>query len=376
MDWALIIDLALVFIIVICAIVGLVRGFFKSLLSFFGTIVSLIISILLAKTIANALLGWGPVDWLFGSTGVISGAVENGLTKLSAEMFNTAFSSAGNVEELTAALTAAGIPSFLAPLLASVVAGFNFAGADVTLGHILAPLIANIIYYIVIVLILFAILKIVLSILNKFFKFLTKNRAIRGLDRFFGFLIGAAKGTLLVALLFTVLSLFSSWQVLAPYNEALNNTTIAKPFNDTVYELVGKNLNLDKILEDLIPGLKKVNEKEASLAGALAAEYAPDGFTASSQTDADAVLHFSEYQTALKESVGGNGLDDVTMDGLIEKANSIKAKYNEAAAKLAELNAGTGDADALKSDIRGLLTEINGLYGNFGVILAYTAFVF
>ena len=374
MDWALIIDIALVFIIVLCAIIGLIKGFFKSFLSFFGTVVSLIISVLLAKTVAGWLIGLGPVNALFGSTGIISNAIENGLIKLSAEVFNTTYSAGNGVTELTAMLTAAGIPAFLSPLLAGVVAQFNFAGQSLTLGQILAPMLANIIYFIVVVLILFTILKIVLAILNKFFKFLVRNKAISGLNRFFGFIVGGLKGAILVALLLTVVSLFPSWQFLTPFNEALSRTAIAKPFNEVVYNYVGKNIDLDKIISDLFPSAKKLTEKESELLTSLNVDYSADAFTAVGEDEKAAVQHFADYNETLKGTIGANGLDDAAMDALIADATAIKAKYAQAAGKAAQLAASEDPAEiaTLKDEINGLLSEIDGLYGNFNALSAYT----
>lgn len=376
MDLALIIDLVLVFIIVISAIIGLIRGFFKSVLSFFGTIVSLIISILLARQVAGLLIGLGPVDWLFGGEGVISKAIEGGLTNLS-PVFGTAFSAQNNTAELTAALTAAGIPSFLSPILAGVVSQFNFTAESLTLGQILAPMITNVIYLIAVVLVLFALLKIVLAILNKIFKFLTKNRAISGLNRLFGFIIGALKGGLTVALIFAVLALFGSAPFLAPFNEAMDRTTIAKPFNGFVYDFVENNIDLDKIINDLFPSAKKMTDKEIALYAALDIDYtlegqSPEDFVAVSDDAKNAVAHFAGYKAELLTKIGGNGFDDAKMNIMIEKAGVIQADFASAKAKLAELKAGTGNTAALKSEINALLAGIDALYGNFGDLAAYS----
>ena len=257
----MIIDIVLVALIVIFAIIGLIRGFFKTFLSFFGTIVSLVISILLAKTVANALLQIGFIQKMFGGDGIVAGWISKGLNKMSAELFGTVFT-AQNSTELAADLTAAGIPAFLAKILAGPVSKLNFAGQGLTLAQILSPVLANIVWLIIITLLLFTILKIILALLNKLFNFLTKSKAISGLNRLFGFIVGALKGGVIVGFILLVSALLSSAKFMAPYNEALNNTVIAKPFNSIVYEYVGKNIDLDKILGDLFPGASKVEEGE------------------------------------------------------------------------------------------------------------------
>ena len=250
MELSLIIDIVLVGIIVICAIIGLVRGFFKSILSLVGTIVSIIISLLLAKTVANALIGVNPFKWFFGGEGVVSGWINNGLVKLSPGTFGTTFSG-GSGSELTANMTEAGIPAFFSKILAGPISKHDFSGQTLTLAEIVAPMIANVIWLIVVTILLFIVLRIIIGLLNKFFKFLTKNKAISGMNRVLGFVVGAAKGVIVTAAILFVAALFPHSKFLMPFNEALDKTVIAKPFNSVVYEYVGKNVNLDKILNDL-----------------------------------------------------------------------------------------------------------------------------
>ena len=253
MELSLIIDIVLVGIIVICAIIGLVKGFFKSILSLVGTVVSILIAVLLAKTVANALIGVNPFKWFFGPRGVISGWIERGLVKLSPVFSSSVESGSSGAADLTAA----GIPAFLAKLLAGAVSKHDFSGHEaLTLAEITAPMIAGVIWLIVVTILLFIILRIVISILNKFFRFLTKNKAISGVNRVLGFVVGAAKGIIITALLLFVAALFPNWKFLKPFNTALDKTVIAKPFNNVVYNYVGKNVNLDKILNDLFPAVE------------------------------------------------------------------------------------------------------------------------
>lgn len=279
MDLVLIIDLVLVGLIVLFAIIGLIKGFFKSLLDFFGTIVSLIISILLARHIAAAINGLGGAGWLFGSGGGVSKGIEGGLVKLSGPIFGTTFSAQADAGELAAMLAEGGIPSFLCPILAGVVSKFNFTAENLTLAQILAPMITNIILIVIVTIILFIILKIIISLLNRFFRFLTRNKAVSGLNRLFGFIIGAFKGALVAALLLVVVSFLpNSWGFVSSFNESLDNTAIAKPFNSFVYDTVTKNLDLDKLISELFPGAEKITEagesggNEESLAPSETAE--------------------------------------------------------------------------------------------------------
>ena len=261
MELSLIIDIVLVGLVVIFAIIGLIKGFFKTFLSFFGTVVSLVISILLAKTVANALIQIGFINKMFGGDGIVSGWISNGLVKLHSGVFNTAFTSQSSAE-LANDLTGAGIPGFLAQILAGPVSKLDFTGKGLTLAQILAPALANMVWLIVVTFLLFAILRFVMALLNKLFKSLTKNKAINGLNRLFGFIVGALKGAVVAACILLVSALLSSAKFMTPYNEALDKTVIAKPLNGVVYEYVGKNIDLDKILGDLLQ--KTTTEQEST----------------------------------------------------------------------------------------------------------------
>ena len=382
MELSLIIDLALVALIVIFAIVGLIKGFFKSFLSFFGTVVSLIISILLAKKVADALLQVGFINGFFGSGGRVSGWIAGGLNKLSPGFFGTVFSGGGTKDELSAALAGAGIPAFLAPILAGVVSQFNFSSSSLTLAQILSPMIANIIWLIVVTLVLFAILKIILALLNKLFKFLTKNKAISGLNRLFGFIVGALKGVIFVAFVLIVAALFPHAKFLAPFNEALDKTAIAKPFNSIVYDYVGKNIDLEKIMGDLMPGAKKMTVREKTLYAALNTDFAasgltPENFEPAGEDAQNAIKHFADYNKTLLPKIGGNGLSDSVMEGHISAANSINAKLQAALSELSELKAldpatEQPEIDAKIDTIETLFKEIDALYAQFNGLAAYT----
>ena len=358
----IIIDIVLVAVIVLFAIIGLMKGFFKSFLSFFGTVVSIVISILLAKTVANALLQVSFIDnWIFGEKS-LSSAIAGGLAKIG---------NLGNVYtggDVAAELTAAKIPAFLSKFLADSLSGYEFTGGELTLAQILSPMFANIIWLIIVTSALFLILKLFMMLLNKLFRRLTKNKVINGVNRFFGLIVGALKGAVIVAFILVVSVLLSSMKFMAPYNEALDKTVIAKPFNSVVYGFVQKNIDLDKLIKDLFPGAKKMTEKEKQLYSTLGIDFAqneltPENFEVAGEPSKNAITHFAEYNNALLQKIGGNGFTDEVMDDYIEKALDIQDNLLGA---LNELEA------ANYAGVEALLKIVDGLYAQFNDIAAYT----
>ena len=65
-----ILDLVLIGIVAISALIGLSKGFFKSLFSFFGWLISILMAFSLAELIANRLMGETVINILIGSDSI------------------------------------------------------------------------------------------------------------------------------------------------------------------------------------------------------------------------------------------------------------------------------------------------------------------
>lgn len=171
MPW---IDIAVIVLILIFGIVGVARGFLRSLLALFSSLVTLILAIWLAKPVS------GVVDSLFGLSGAFSGMLEPGFL----DTF-TGWSGTGWLAEVVKIILGADALALEPSVLAN-----QFAGA---VGNIISIAICAVVLYFVIRFILF--------LLGKLFKSITKNRAVNGLDRILGFVIGVAKGLVVVFLI-------------------------------------------------------------------------------------------------------------------------------------------------------------------------------
>lgn len=182
------IDIALFVILAIFAIVGFARGFLKSLIALFGTLLTLVVAILLAKPVA------GLVDSWFGLSTVFQHMIEGSLH----ETFQ------------------GGIPFLLNGIITTLMGADYMAGVtDETIRSMefasdVALKIGNLITIAICVVALFILIRIVLWLLGKLFDKITQNHAINGLDRILGVVLGIVKGALVVFVIFGIAFLLSS----------------------------------------------------------------------------------------------------------------------------------------------------------------------
>ncbi len=166
-------DIVLIAIIVVFAIIGIAKGFVDSVLSIFSSLISLVIAYFLAKYVASLLNSWFKLNELFGKMLGSWGVTEEGLAGFSREK------------------------------------------------------IASLITFLVSMLLVWILIKVAIWLLSKLFDSVTANSsAISGLNRALGFLFGAVKGALVVAVALGVVSLCSSFGLAKPENWIKEHTTI------------------------------------------------------------------------------------------------------------------------------------------------------
>ena len=166
-------DIVLIAIIVVFAIIGIAKGFVDSVLSIFSSLISLVIAYFLAKYVAALLNSWFKLNELFGKMLGSWGVTEEGLAGFSREKI-------------------ASLITFLASML-----------------------------------LVWILIKVAIWLLSKLFDSVTANSsAISGLNRALGFLFGAVKGALVVAVALGVVSLCSSFGLAKPENWIKEHTTI------------------------------------------------------------------------------------------------------------------------------------------------------
>jgi uncharacterized membrane protein required for colicin V production len=232
------IDIGIIAIILLFLIIGLFKGFFKSVLGLIGTVVSLIITFFLARWLTDLALG---------NDGGFFNKLVLGDTMSLKSLFvgwldNTALSGVvigAESGELTD-VVGGGLAAVLGAILSALAPGTTGSLVEVT-----ATLLSTGIFFSIVAIVLFIVLKIILAILNSIVDRIRQNKTLRGIDRFFGMLVGAAKGFFTVAIILVVSSFFINLPFMSWYKEAVDGSTIGRPLYNTFTTWSAKLLPLD-----------------------------------------------------------------------------------------------------------------------------------
>lgn len=220
-------DIVLLVLIVLCALVGLFKGFFDSLLSLFGNLVSVVIAYFLAKYVASFL----------NSTFKVSDYVVKLLTKWG--------------------VSEGGIIGFSRVKL------------------------ANTITFVLSIIVIWILLRLAILLLSKLFSSVTSNSsAISGLNRLFGFIFGAVKGFAFVVIGFGLCAIVTTF-LPDSTNQKFNSFMKANPVSHTVYVKVadwtGKHLKdkIDKAISQLEKDVENTTDGSVDGDNASSVESAP-----------------------------------------------------------------------------------------------------
>ena len=223
-----IIDIIVIVVLGIFAIIGFVKGFLNSLLSLFGNLASLAVAILIVDPCKKFL------DGIFHIVNWLGGLIANGLTSagiLPISMADTSMTGQQVVDYLNGQ---GGIIEKLTALFVNKEATFTTAEEITT--HLTTNM-GNFAATVFTVIVMFILIRIGVFILSKIFDAITKKRALSGLDRLLGGVMGLLKGGLLV---FGVLSVFYA---LTPIIPAINDWLVSAPFTNWVYGYVSEIIN-------------------------------------------------------------------------------------------------------------------------------------
>ncbi len=197
----IIFDVSIVLVLVLFSIIGLKKGFLKSILSLFNWSICLIIAILLAKYVAT----W--INGIYDFSSLIGNKITKDLIKL-----NDFFGQSINVYESagkTALIQASSdlkINSLLKQLIKVV---FSTTKVDMTstdtIGSIVGDSLGHICFVIISGILVFIILMIALKLLSKLFKNIEQTKIIGGLNKILGLAFGLIKAVLIVVMVNIVL---------------------------------------------------------------------------------------------------------------------------------------------------------------------------
>jgi len=198
MSISIIVDIAFIIIIAIFAIVGLVRGFAKSLIKFIARVGSVALAILVASpfaTIINSIFG---ANKFFGG---IIGNIFNGFGSGFSTAYEFGLGAQDAIKEATAAKPG-GILEFIyhAVFYSSGVPSGGTIGGTIgsVLGSVVTIIIAAVVAYIIIRLVVYAIQRFLYKVVN--------FTIFGGLDKILGFVLGGAQALVIIAFGFVILS--------------------------------------------------------------------------------------------------------------------------------------------------------------------------
>lgn len=210
-------DIAILAVVVIAALIGLWRGFFKTLISFFGWFVSFLIAFFLTKPVVGALLEVEKIKNFVVGTGE------------SFSLYKWVFEKLPDLE------SGGAISALFTPLKAIAE---TVIGGSIT--EKVALLIANGIFSIIVCIGLLIALRLILILFTMFANAMTANRFVGALNRLLGFVLGAVKGFAFVCVAMVILSFMMSTALLAPARADLDKSFVAKPVYETVTKLTDK----------------------------------------------------------------------------------------------------------------------------------------
>jgi len=231
-----ILDILLVVAVLVFALIGLKKGFGDQLLGLLGTLGVLVGSIFLAPLIAGWLEPTGIGRWITGEltkwvtdSGAKWVAAEAGRADIFTLPLNWA-DEAVRGANMPDALKALGVPALMSDILGlnGVFAGFGDAGILIdALPAWLTGLALTAIAFAMLLLVL----SIVLAILRRIFKKITKIRIFGAADKILGVVLGLAKAYLIVSVILSLLIIIPpSFFGMEFMNRSVDASTITKFF--------------------------------------------------------------------------------------------------------------------------------------------------
>lgn len=258
------IDIGIVAILLIAFLVGIKKGFVDSILGLIGGVVSLIIAILLADSVVNLIGDFLGIrssiqTW---ATGFLTDSVFKGDPLFTQPM------DAANVGTIVEqALEQLKLPEIISqPLSESLTALVNGVLANTEVANtsfveILAPVITRMIMLVIAVVLTFIVIRIVVAIIEAIAKaILRTSKSLRGLNRFFGGLVGLVKGVLAILIIFTLGTFVlggadpNGTDIKAQVLQTVETSTIGKFVydNNILAKLINDNINWDNILNSIL----------------------------------------------------------------------------------------------------------------------------
>lgn len=246
----IIFDVAIIAILLVFGLIGLKKGFFKSVLALFSTLVVIIISIAFAGQLANL------VNKIYDFTGLIASKLSKGIASMGG--FYSEPIQAGVSGKDLINMIPSSTNGFLKKLISYVLEPLSAADVQgLTVAEIVSGAFASIIMMIICAIVLFILIKIIIAIVSRLFDNITRNRVFGAANKLGGLAFGVAKGLLVVVVFAFALTLLT---VIPAVNTKLSpiiqdNTKIARPVYNYTDEFVEKHVVDGKIVQKWIDKL-------------------------------------------------------------------------------------------------------------------------
>lgn len=266
----MILDLLFFALIIIFAVLGFIFGLFRTLVSFFGWFISLLLAYLLAKAIANAFLSPDMAYKIISEGGLfdkVYNLVPEGLKNMSMDSIRAALNSGASEEVIreTIASQSSGLLYFASSLIQNAVCKEMYINSAIaSVGQILALELTYDIYVILTGLVFFFVLRIVVMGLSIIFKTRLAGHKVKLWERLAGIGGGAVRGFIYACLILMLASFVSG--IWPKMKEEVDTSKVSVPVtswvSDATGKMIGGNLEDNEKYMNMIKALENRIESE------------------------------------------------------------------------------------------------------------------
>ncbi len=248
MTVALGIDIAFIVIIIVCAIIGLVRGFAKTAVSMVGVVASVFLAILASKPLASL------IDKIFKASTFFGDKISQGFIKLNELYFGTTLEVAKSGADIAAEIgSVEGVSFPIKAIIKTALKNQNVLEGE-TIGGVLGSIFGNLVTIAIAVVVAFILIRLILFIITKIFDKLLTFSMFGAVDKVLGFVLGGIKGLIYIGCAFAIVSLLSFMPTVNSYvNGITEDSKVAggayKYVDEWTQDYVADNLQniVDKI---------------------------------------------------------------------------------------------------------------------------------
>ncbi len=246
------IDAIILLLFAICIIIGIWRGFFRSLTRFCGLTVKLIISFILCKPLSK---------WISNATMIdehMFDKYSTWATELT-ESFNTNLKTIPN-NSLKAfidnALADSGVPKIFRGMLRSAlnVTPESLSSVElITLAELTGEALKNLVLIVSCFLAIFIVLYIIIFIVNKIEKHILKStHIVSKIDRTLGGLVGILRAFMYVFGICLILSLFRNVFLFSDFYTLIDSSFVGGPISRLMFKIIDNNINFNEMVLEWI----------------------------------------------------------------------------------------------------------------------------